>query len=73
MVQAVKGYCMRCKKMVPMHDGRLVKKSNKKGRTITMMKATCGKCGTSVWRIMANDSSVKKRVVKRKVGRPRMY
>jgi methionyl-tRNA synthetase len=44
----MKAYCMKCKKMMPMVDGKTTTMKN--GRK--MMKGKCEKCGTGMCKIM---------------------
>ena len=44
----MKAYCMRCKKMQPMKDGKEKTMKNKR----KMMLGICSKCGTKMAKIM---------------------
>lgn len=43
-MEKMKGYCVKCKKMMEMKDGK--KKKTKNGRY--MMQGMCAKCGTKM-------------------------
>jgi hypothetical protein len=47
-MEDVKGYCMKCKKMMTMDNGKKSKMKN--GRE--MMKGECHKCGCKMAKIM---------------------
>lgn len=60
MVATVTAYCLSERKKRPMVNSKQIKRSNKKGRRVTMLLGQCKVCGTNMSRILSNEAVTKK-------------